>query len=254
MKISFQIPESWNKLNDHQILKVASLISSGVTGVLFDIRVLFILTDVKWFEFRRLFKLKKLVSLVSLTSLKNHYQFIYKDKGPTRFVNSVCINGINYYPPIEKLHNLTIEEFAVADDLYLRFKNSGDIKYLAYLASVLYVKDDALVRPLFNKNELNIKGEIFKSLPLSKLLAIQLCYQGCRSVLETRFRYVFPKTKTNSKLKTSSSSYGLGKVILEMAGKKFGDHESTKRTNVWTFLEQLNSDNKERKNGKSSKS
>ena len=68
---------------------------------------------------------------------------------------------------------------------------------------------------------------------------------GCRFALEKRYKRVFASSSPSSSLRVTgvkSKNYGFGKILLQMAGGKFGSHNETKLTPLHTFLEQLNED------------
>ena len=51
-----------------------------------------------------------------------------------------------------------------------------------------------------------------------------------------QFPSVFPKPKIRGKIPKNS---GFGKLVLHLSGGKFGTHNETKSTNVYTFLSEF---------------
>jgi len=143
---------------------------------------------------------------------------------------------------LETLHNiianLTADEFAVVDDLHIKWRETKNIEYLQYLASALYTATPK--RPVFDKNELHTLAIPFAKLPLQKLFAIEMAYFGCKNNLVKRFPKAFPKPapgQTKPKKK-----YGFSKVILSMAKGDLSKLEQIKKVNIYTFLEQFEED------------
>ena len=230
MPIKIKIPKSWNELSDSQFLQLAKLVYSGKTGILFDLKCLRILYNVRWFQFGKRMKLTYILSQITMKELKKHFDFIYKSNDRTIFPDK--ING--YFAPLNKITNLTAEEFSVADDLHIKWRETKNKDCLIYLAAVLYSKSKQ-PREVFDKNNLPDKVKHLQKVPLPILLCVELAYFGCKNNLVKRFPKAFPKGAK----KVSGSKYGFGKVILEMAGGKFGNHEQTKTTNIYTFLEEF---------------
>lgn len=239
MKINIEIPKSWNELSDSQFLKLAKLVYSGTTGKYFDLATIKILLNIRWYQFRKSNNVTYMFSQIPMRELKKHFEFIYKANDRTIFPAE--ING--YFSPLNKITNLTAEEFSVADDLHIKWRKTKDLDCLIHLAAVLYSKTKQ-PRESFDKNNLPEKIKHFKKVSLPVLLCVELAYFGCKNNLVKRFPKAFPERVK----KTSNSKYGFGKVILQMAGGKFGNHEQTKTTNIYTFLEEFNENLKNAKN------
>lgn len=231
MSIKIAIPKSWNELTDSQFQQLAKLLLSGKQGVFFDLKCFRILLNIRWFQFRKRIHITYVLSQIPLKELKKHFDFIYQENDRTIFPYQ--ING--FFAPLNKVTNITAEEFSVADDLHIKWRETKNKEFLIYLAAVLYSKTKQ-PREIFDKNNLPDKIKHFKKVPLSVLLCVELAYFGCKNNLVKRYPKAFPKTVK----KVSRSKYGFGKVILQMAGGKFGNHEQTKSTNIYTFLEEFN--------------
>lgn len=241
MKIRIEIPKSWNELSDSQFLKLAKLLYSGNSGVVFDLKCFKILMNIRWFQFWKIIKITYVLSQIPMRELKKHFEFIYKANDRTIFPAE--ING--YFSPLNKITNLTAEEFSVADDLHIKWRETKNPEFLLYLVAVLYSRTKQ-PREAFDKNNLPEKIKHFQNVPLPVLLCVELTYFGCKNHLRKRFKQAFPE----SAKKVSNSKYGFGKVILQMAGGKFGNHEETKTTNIYTFLEEFEQNLKYAKDAK----
>lgn len=175
---------------------------------------------------------------VPLSELKKSYDYIYTTIGRTKFPLTVKNNdGVVHYPPLDNIANITVDEFANADDLHIKFRETKNLEYLQMLTAILYVPS-VMKRPEFTKEILPHLSDSFSKVPVEQLLAIELTYFGCKTALTKRFPKAFPKNAG----KSNGKKYGFAKVILQMAGQKFGNHAETRKTNIYTFLEQFQQD------------
>ena len=253
MKIKFDIPINWNRLTDHQLLKVATLFFSPKEAFLFDFILLKIMTNHKWYKPWLIGKIILLFKNVPIKTIKEHYGFIYKEQNLTRFIPVVKIKGkwykkaIKYYAPTDRLTNLSVGEFSVCEDLYLGYlrncknsKTNFGQSYLIYLFAVLYLKSGLAKRPKFQKENLENFVSAVQNVPKKYLLATLLSYKGCKDAIATnpKYKHIFPRKKTDPKtvLKIPASS-GFSDVILSFSGKLFGDYDKTFTTNLYTFLD-----------------
>ncbi|CAA0149597.1 conserved hypothetical protein [Tenacibaculum maritimum] len=236
MTININIPANWNDLTERQLKKLAGIFHSKKNKTQ-DVLVLFILLNIRWWQFKKIFNIGKVLRSVGISELKSYYTFLYEKQERTKFIKSIKVNGKRLFSPNERITNLNVDEFAHVEDLYLGWSKTKDIEYLHYLTAVLYrEKNKKGKRLLFDKIELEERAKALSKINVQILLATVLTYQGCREYLYTQFPVVFPKT--TKKTKTPNSS-GFGKLILHLSGKKFGSHRETKTTNVYTFLSEF---------------
>ena len=236
MTININIPTNWNDLTERQLKKLASIFHAKKNAIQ-DVLVFFTLLNIRWWQFFKAYKAGKVLKNVPISELKTHYSFIYEKQERTKFIKSIRTKNKQLFAPNERITNLNVDEFAHAEDLYLGWHKTKDIEYLQYLTAVLYrEKDEKGKRLLFDKTELEERAKALSKINKPILLATAITYQGCREYLYTQFPVVFPKT--TKKQKTPNSS-GFGKLILHLSGAKFGSHNETKTTNVYTFLSEF---------------
>ena len=236
MTINITIPTSWNDLTDRQLKKLAGIFHSKKNTIQ-DVLVLFTLLNVRWWQFRKTFKVGRILKNVGLTELKKHYSFLYEKQERTKFITSFKVKDKLLFSPNERITNLTVDEFAHAEDLFLGWHKTKDIEYLQYLTAVLYRELTGYSkRTPFDKTELEERATALSKTDKTIFLATAMTYQGCREYLYTQFPKVFPKT---TKKQNTPKSSGFGKLILHESGKKFGTHNETKSTNVYTFLSEF---------------
>jgi hypothetical protein len=237
MTINLKMPESWNDLNVRQLKKIAGYFHSNLSGVLFEYKIFLTLLNIRWWQFLKKRKAIKTIKNVGFSSLKEHYNWLHSNINLTTFIPTIKIKSKVLQAPSDRITNLTVNEFAHADDLHLGWFNTQDFEYLHYLAAVLYRElDENGKRIPFDKTELEERAKQLSKLDKKTLLAISLSYQGSRSYLIAQFPVVFPKPKEKNKAPKNS---GFGKLVLHLSGGKFGTHNETKNTNIYTFLSEF---------------
>jgi len=236
--IKIQIPKSWDEMGEKQFEKIAFHFSASETNVKFYIKLFFLLTNAKWWQFSKKAKMRIVLRTLPLSDLHKTYEFIFKDNNRTIFPDNIKIGKTKYFPPQNRIANFTADEFAIVDDLHIKWRETKNVEYLQYMAAVLYT--ETKTRPFFDKNELHDKAKPFSKLPIKKLLAIELAYFGCKNNLVKRFPKAFPKQKPGAV--QPKKKYGFSKVILSMAKGDLSKLDLIKKVNIYTFLEQFEED------------
>lgn len=242
--IKITLPKSWNELTNRQLERLALLFSTTQPSAKFDIAVLFILLDIKWWQYIQKAKVRIVLWNVPMSEIRKNYNFIYTKNDRTSFLPFLKIKSYNlkptiFFAPQDRIANLTCDEFAVADDLHIKWRETKEVEYLHYLAAVLYTNTKK--RPDFDKNELHEKAKRFSRVPIKKLLAIEITYFGCKNNIVKRFPKAFPKANPEAS-GTKNKKYGFGKVILSMAKGDLSKLETIKKVNIFAFLEQFEDD------------
>ena len=224
--IDINIPKNWNELSTDQLKRIASI--QHLQGEMFDLAVWFILNNTHKYNFVKKHKLKAVLQLVPLSELKKHYAYIYDEIQREKFITI-----IGFTKPMDRLFDLNIERYSRADELHNLFLETKDYKYLQHLAAVLYLKRNET----FNWDLQNQRVKRFLKLNKSTLLAIHLCYSGCKNHLAKRYPKIYPKVKSLQKKAKGSQSFL--DVVLSMSGQKFGTYNETKNTRLYTFMDEF---------------
>jgi hypothetical protein len=227
--ISISLPKKWDDLTSSQLISLCALFAKEIGQKKFDIGVFKILMGIRPWRFAKRAVCFEILRNVPISELKQHFSFIYGKNTRTVFPE-ITIPGTKVFPPLDRLSNLSANEFSVADDFHIKYRETKNIEYLYYLAATLYVREKQ-PRPEFDKNNLEESVLKFRTLGISELMAIELAFAGCKEHIAGRYKKAFPTGG-----KKSAKKFGFGKVILEMAGKKFGTHRETGQTNIYTFL------------------
>lgn len=223
--INLQLPKTWNDLTNDQLKRIAKI--QHLTGNVFDLAVWLILNNTHKYNFVKKHKLKAVLQLVPLSELKTHYQFIYEKVQRDTFIDLV-----GYVKPMDRLFDFSIERYSFADDLHNKFLETQNLNYLRHLTAVLYLKK----HEVFNWDLQNQRAKRFKRLPNSTLLAVHLCYSGCKNHIISKYPKVYPKVVTAQRKNSSKSFLD---VVLSMSGQKFGTYNETKNTRLHTFMDEF---------------
>lgn len=234
MKIKINIPASWNELSQKQFERIVLLFSTAEPSLVRDIKLLKILSNAKWWQFRKKAQLKLFLLDVPPSEWYQYIKFLLEENNRTKFVQTIKVGKKNYYAPADRIQDLTAEEFAVADDLHIRYRETQNIDYLKYLFHVLYSETEE--RKIFDKNKL--EKQINPKIPVEVLLITELTYFGCKNHIVNKFKKAFPK----SNKKESGTRKGFGKIIQSMAKGDLSKMPTIERTNIYKFLQQFQDD------------
>jgi len=238
MNIQLNIPTTWNQLPPKTLKKIAWYFHKNKTGKELDLLIYFAILNIRWWQLKKIFNAFRTLKQVTINELKNHYSFLYNEMNLTKFIPSIKIKNSILVAPGDRLHNITIEEFAICEDLHWYYTTTTNINYLKHIVAVLYRKQVNGKKTPFFKSELEAEALKIEFKQRKTLLAIALCYKGSSLEIQSSYPSIFKKTKptatTNKKKKPTPP--GFGNLIQQMAGEKFGNLEETKKTNVHDFL------------------
>ena len=234
MKINLNIPTSWNELNQKQFERIVLLFSIEEPSLMRDIKLLKILVDAKWWQLKKKAQFRLFLFQVPYSEWKIFIDFLLKENNRTNFVPVIKVGKKEYFAPADRIQNLDAEEFAVADDLHIRYRETKNIEFLKYLFHVLYSETEE--RKPFDKNKL--EKQINNKVPVEVLLITELTYFGCKNYIANKFKKAFPK----STKKETGKRQGFGKVIQSMAKGDLSKLPTIERTNIYKFLQQFQDD------------
>lgn len=234
MKINLKHPQSWNELNQKQFERIALLFSTAEPSLIRDIKLLKILVDAKWWQFKKKANLRLFLFQVPYSEWKQFIDFLLKENNRTNFIPVIKEGKKTYFAPADRIQNLDAEEFSVADDLHIRFRETQNPEYLQYLFHVLYSETEE--RNPFDKNKLEKK--INKKIPMATLVITEMTYFGCKNYIATKFKKAFPKPNK----KETGPRKGFGKIIQAMAKGDLSKLPIIERTNIYKFMQQFQDD------------
>ena len=229
--MSFMAPSVWNEVSPRQLLLWISVLygkNEEETKLALSVPIFYGLPVRVYKALKPSYRLQIAPSLRKLFNENQLNVWVFK---------SFRLFFKKYYGPADKLSNLTAYEFFnICEPLYWEFKKTGDVRHLNALCAVLYrrkrkglVNDD--IREDITDAGIARRAERFSKLNLNYKLAICFNYEGCRNFVTTVFAKAFEGKggKTNRRKD----------ITLALSGGALGDHPTTKKTNLYTFLEHL---------------
>jgi hypothetical protein len=234
MKIKINIPTSWNDLSKTQFEAVILVLSQMTASISRDKKIFKILVEAKWWQLILKARTRYVLSQVPMSELRKNFLFIFKENNRTHFEPKIKVGSKVYYGPMDRIINLTAEEFSVADDLHIRYRKTKEVDYLRYLFHVLYTEE--LERPVFDK--LKLERKINPKIPLKTLLATEIVYFGCKNHIANKYQKIFPKSEGDA----SGKSTGFFKVIQGMTKGDLSKLQIVEQINIYKFLDQFQDD------------
>lgn len=202
MTVNINIPTTWNKLTPKQLMAAAYNLEyyhakPEILKELADFRqkLYYQLTKVL-LSGNNFIKTYIAISQIPPDTYKEHAKFLFGDVTRTLFLPQFKIKGVTFYPPGDRLKNISIQEFSLADSLYFNFRKTGDIRYLNNLCATLYRRgggDEIDKRKPFHKLLIEQDVHYFSKLNQKKKLAILYCYLGCRNNIVKLHPHIFPE-------------------------------------------------------------
>lgn len=232
MKINIQLPTSWNDLNKSQFEDIILVLSQLTPSVSRDKKIFKILVGAKWWQFLLKARTRYVLSQVPMSELRKNFIFIFNDNNRTHFEPKIRVGLKTYYAPMDRIINLSAEEFSVADDLHLRYRKTQNTDFLRYLFHVLYSENST--RGVFNK--LQLEAKINPKVPLKTLLATEIAYFGSKNHIVKKYPKIFQQSESSSK------PTGFFKVIQGMAKGDLSKLPMVEQTNIYKFLDQFQDD------------
>lgn len=245
--MNLTIPATYNDLTPAQFKQVQYILLTTPDYTRAQYRILKHLLKTAWYK---PLPLRNILKHYPLKELWSYCDYIDHGVARTDFIE-LKIHGATYYPPIDKLFNLTAGSFSAADSLFLQFCEAQDLpvkqrrQYLEYLCGVLYEPTNTPVRPQFHKATLHERAQPFTNLRTSTLMCVLTSYAGCRDHLQNKFKYVFPKAapvKKTRRKKSVKNTPGFDQIILSMAGDRIADLPAINHTPLYSFLAKMNND------------
>ncbi len=228
---SFTAPETWNEVSERQLLLWLSVLYGRAEeeGKLALSVPIFYGLSTK--HYKALAPHQRLQIAPTLRKLfKENTLNVW-------LIRSFRLHFRKYYGPADKLSNLTAHEFFnICEPLYWQYKKKGDDSTLNALCAVLYRRKrsgivDNDIREDITDAGIALRAKRFKGLAKLYKLAILFNYEGCRNFITAKFPEAFEGKGGQTKRRKD--------VTLALAGGPLGDHGATKKSNLYTFLEQL---------------
>lgn len=248
MTLNFNIPTTWNELNDRQRSKISDLLFSseeGSKGVHFAaLYYLFCPSRLSGFmSFKEHYKFLRLILQVRYSDLIPYIEFIFKDLSLTKFPKYVTVAGKRYYGPADRLSNVSIDELNFAYKFYFDWITTKDESALDRLVTVIYrparKKKRGDIRELFDKENVMSRGAVFPKLPLDQKIAIGMAFKGSVDYMFAKFPVLFPpsKSKNPDKKPKYQSMVPMINAMFMYENQPLGARKEVIKTNAYVFFD-----------------
>jgi len=174
---------------------------------------------------------------------KEHVGFLISEIARTKFLPEFEFKNKLYFPPADRLQNLTIKEFSFVDSLYFNWRKTNDNRYLDMLFAALYrpagtSSKENDPRRSFDKYFIEQDVLALAKIPIKKKIAVAYCYEGSRNYIVKQYPHVFPKPpKQDPKDKVKAAKYTpFGKLLHFKIQFDPSKLESTQNLNVHDFF------------------
>jgi len=253
-----KFPESFEELTRKQFLSFVELAGQGYTD--YELKIQFLRKNFFKLPITRIHALKKLSEKAKTKAFNQAYYNGWLDNsssihkliklltflsGTPEYLNNPAPKYRLLRGPSDRLKNISIWEFALAEKAMIDFAHEKDDKHLDVLAGILmrrispakwfkslftHVSD---VRVDFNDELIAKYASIGSKMPQHYKFAMLSFF---RSVRES-FTEIFPNVYGSvEKKKTKSKEGNWGDVILDFSGEIPGKEEEVAAVNLYTFL------------------
>lgn len=220
----------WSEVTKEQLLLWVAVMHGNAND---EIKLQMALLIFYGIDLKTFFKLKEAHRIQLTPSLKN---LISRNSLYRWLIPSIKVRFKRYYGPADALRNLTAHEFFnVCEPLYFKYKADNNPDTLNALCAALYREKrqgliDNDIRCDLTDEGIEKRLKKFRRVRMNTKLAIAFNYEGCRNSISAHrdYKLAFEGKQGKSKRK--------GDVTLSLAGGPLGDHEKTKKTNLYTFL------------------
>lgn len=236
MAVNLKIPTTWNELTNDQLIKIGFLFFASEPSLKRDLKIFKIMVGVKWYKFILKAKFRYFMRQVPYSVWKNYLNFLFKEMTRTNFIPTVKVGNKTYYAVMDRLQNLTAEEFAEAFDIHVAYRRTKNVEYLNYLFHILYTETPE--RPEFDKY--NLPKLINNKVPASVLIVTEWTFLCCIEHLSKRYKHSFPKV--SAKVVHKNKQQHFSKVLRTMAKGDLSKLPTIGKTNLYTFLNQFEED------------
>ncbi len=206
--MNIKVAQNWSELTDKQQQEIAYLYLTA-TEDNFNERFLQ-MVYILFHGSNNIFKTYRLFKQVPISKLILYGKFL------TGIPDLFSFPEVNHLrKPGDRLNDITIQQFSVADTLFFKWRDTGEEIYLRQLCAALYRLGD------FDKLKLPNVATITDNISINKMYQIGMVYLSVRNYITNKFPKIFPKPKSNTdneQLKTVKAKYTpFSKVITAMA-------------------------------------
>jgi len=214
--LNITLPESWDQLTEQQLEYVSRLLLNEMPEVELRTRCFLNFTDIKLLhqdaqlidgEMYFLFKKKGIgkfnLDVDMVATITNRLSWITSDitlfKNPGRIGK---YTGCHF-----KLYGLTLEEWIIADQMYIGYAKTKDFKFLDNMLAILYKKENETWNASAN---LECRAKRFTDIKPEIKYLVFLWYTSCKLWLKIKYPYLFAAPDGTKTGHQSANDYVMG--------------------------------------------
>ena len=254
--VNIKLAKGWNELTDKQLNEVAAALerfhklknSTGEEQLPLHFSQLYVALVKNLLRTNNPFKVWYVLRQVPAEEYKEHLEFLIKGNKRTRFPKAFRIRKHLYHPPGDRLNNVKVKEFSLADALFYNWREKNDDRYLNLLCAALYRQgggNEADPRKEFFSEVMDKEVDVWQKVPYKKKLGIAYAYEGSRGYLVSVHKNVFPpppklteeEQEAQKKNPPARQPYvPFGKLISAKAEYKPHQLAEVENLNIYKFL------------------
>lgn len=227
-------PSNWNEISEAQLLSWGAMCLKKLSLPDAVRLAIIVFYDIP-------FKVFKTIPEAGKVQLADTLRFLFGKNNLVKWIiPSIQHEGETYYGPADRLENLTIAEYSKTELYYQVYVKQNNPLALDLLIAALYRPQrtgllDRDIREDITEIGTKHRAEQFSKLEPKLRQAILLNYEGCRNFIRTNF---LDKLPSNGQGK-QEEIFDYNKVILQVAGGKFGTKSETEKAYLFDFLQHL---------------
>ena len=267
---NIKLAKSWNELTEKQLQEIAAALQSYRINIdrfpsqtsEFNLKLYFQLIK-NLLRTNNAVKVWIALRQIPPEEYSEHVQFLLEGINRTKFPEAFKIKRNTFYPPGNRLANLTLKEFSFTDSLWYYWREKKDDRYLDLLCATLYrsgigANAEYDARKAYIRNLVEEDVKLFSSVSKKKKLAIGYAYEGSRNYIVKQYPNIFPKAPQPPKGEQEEEQEPIRKPIYTPFGKlvdhKIGFDPYKKREvlemNIHDFFQTYENELIEMKNSK----
>lgn len=203
--LNLTIPQSWNALSSSQALQICYTHYCNTQATKNNPKEIdnineatFIIIAKQLLKGNGFFKTRKALRELRVKAYAPFVNFVFKSVDLHNFPEYIKLKRKKYYGPQFRLKNTTIGEFAFADALYYKWKETNLNVYLDLLCATLYrqaaqIPSQIDKRQPFHKLLAEKNQHLFPKLNIKQKVRIAYAFEGSRNYIVNLHPLVFPK-------------------------------------------------------------
>lgn len=202
---NIKLAKSWNELTEKQLAEISTALENFRKIIALHPSQIDLANTRLYFQLiKNLLRTNNAIKVwIALRQIppeeySEYVKYLLEGVHRTKFPEAFKIKRNTYYPPGNRLANLTLKEFSFTDSLWYYWREKKDVRYLDLLCATLY-RSGIGANPEYDKRKPFIRNlveedvKLFSHVHKKKKLAIGYAYEGSRNYIVNQYPNIFPK-------------------------------------------------------------